>query len=76
MLALLSDLAVTAAEVERGLTVAYKILRFLIDMRYEAVTMYLWKREYPGYPTTWICGGVSNVSMRGMYVEMQAEAIL
>lgn len=71
-----ADLALKAAGVTKGLAVAHKILTFLIDMRYESTMMEIWKRLYPGHRPTWTCVGVSNLSMRGMYVEMQAEALL
>lgn len=71
-----ADLALKAAGVQEGLAVAHKILTFLIDMRYESTMMEIWKRRYPGHCPTWTCVGVSNLSMRGMYVEMQAEAVL
>ncbi|KAI0146127.1 YjgF-like protein [Xylariaceae sp. FL1272] len=71
-----ADLSLKAAGVTRGLAGAHKILTFLIDMRYESVMMDIWQRLYPNHRPTWTCVGVSNFSMRGMFVEMQAEAIL
>ncbi|KAL4780907.1 Endoribonuclease L-PSP/chorismate mutase-like protein [Aspergillus varians] len=71
-----ADLALKAAGVTAGLGAAHKILTFLIDMRYESVMMEIWKRKWPGHLPTWTCVGVSNLSMRGMFVEMQAEAVL
>lgn len=71
-----ADLSLKAAGVAEGLCAAHKILTFFIDMRYESIMMDIWKRRYPGHRPTWTCVGVSNLSMRGMHVEMQAEAIL
>jgi enamine deaminase RidA (YjgF/YER057c/UK114 family) len=70
------DVALKSAGVPDGLSSAHKVVSFLPDQRYDPLMMSIWRRRYPGKRPTWMSVGSGALGLKGMIVELQAEAIV
>ncbi|KAH8702246.1 Endoribonuclease L-PSP/chorismate mutase-like protein [Talaromyces proteolyticus] len=70
------DVALQSAGVVDGLNSAYKIVSFLPDQRYDPLMMAIWRRRYPGKRPTWMSVGSGALGLKGMIIELQAEAVV
>ena len=68
------DAALKSAGVPDGLASAFRITSFLPDQRYDSLMMGIWRRRYPDHRPIWTSVGSGALGLRGMIVELQAEA--
>lgn len=68
------EAALKKAGVKHGLAGIYKMTAFLLDVRLESEMMEIWRRRAPGHKPVWITVGVAALAVRGMHIEMFAEA--
>ncbi|WAO91228.1 Hypothetical protein NCS54_00868800 [Fusarium falciforme] len=68
------DIALKSAGVIDGLASAFKIISFLPDQRYDPLMMAIWRRRYPDHRPIWMSVGSGALGLKGMIVELQAEA--
>jgi enamine deaminase RidA (YjgF/YER057c/UK114 family) len=70
------DVALKSAGVVHGVASAHKVVSFLPDQRYDPIMMEIWRRRYPGKRPTWMSVGSGVQGLKGMIIELQAEAVI
>jgi enamine deaminase RidA (YjgF/YER057c/UK114 family) len=70
------DIALKSAGVIDGLASAYKVVSFLPDQRYDPLMMSIWRRHFPGKRPIWMSVGSGALGLKGMIIELQAEAVV
>jgi enamine deaminase RidA (YjgF/YER057c/UK114 family) len=70
------DVALKSAGVVQGLASAHKVVSFLPDQRHDPIMMEIWRRRYPGKRPTWMSVGSGVLGLKGMIIELQAEAVI
>ncbi|CUM63849.1 uncharacterized protein PRCAT00001434001 [Priceomyces carsonii] len=67
--------ALLKAGAKIGLASVYKFTTFIVDMKYEAPMMKIWKRIQPNHFPSWVCVGVATLFDKDAIIEIQADAI-
>ena len=70
------DSALQAAGVKDGMHSAYKMTCFFMDMRDEPAMLEIFKKRYPNTRPALVSVAVSGLALRGMFLEIQAEAVV
>jgi enamine deaminase RidA (YjgF/YER057c/UK114 family) len=61
--------------VQGGMREAHKMTCFFIDMRNKSTMLEIFRRRYPGTRPALVSVAVPGLALRGMHLEVQAEAV-
>jgi len=70
------DSALQAAGVKDGMHSAYKMTCFFMDMRDETAMLEIFRKRYPNTRPALVSVAVSGLALQGMFLEVQAEAVV
>lgn len=68
------DAALRSAGVREGIKGVHKIVAYFVQLEFEPLMMEIWRERYPYIRPTWASVGVQELVVKGMIVEIQAEA--
>ncbi|KAH8774861.1 Endoribonuclease L-PSP/chorismate mutase-like protein [Hyaloscypha finlandica] len=70
------DAALRSGGVKDGLASVHKMVSYFTDARNEPLMMEIWRKRYPDVRPTWTAVGVTGLCLKGMVIEIQAEATI